>query len=394
MQKIIFADNNLHIGGVQKAFISLLQAIEADFDITLVLFNHDGELLSEIPSSVKIVPAHGFCDLLGATQKQAQAKGFIRASLRACAALFSKLMGNSFPIQMTVGRKVRHEGYDYAISFMQFSPESLYFGGSNEYILNAVKAKTKISFVHCDYTKYGGNIRYARKQYERFDRIAVCSESCKKKFLSVMPELQDKTYAVRNCNCYDSIIADADTDTYIYEEGCVNIVTVARLSEEKELGRGIQAVAECIKQGISVKYHLIGDGPEKEKLEAYAAELGISDHVVFHGMQKNPYRFMKNADLFLLPSRHEAAPMVFDEARCLGLPVLTTDTCSAQEMIADTSAGWVCENSTEGVSNALVKILADAQTLPGMRSTMRNQTYDNSEAIRQFRDMLKGEQNK
>ena len=125
---------------------------------------------------------------------------------------------------------------------------------------------------------------------------------------------------------------------------------------------------------------------------AYAKELGIGDSIFFHGMQKNPYRFMKNADLFLLTSRHEAAPMVFDEARCLGLPILTTDTCSAHEMVTATGAGWVCENSAQGVCDALEEILADPNTLSDMRSSMTEKVLNNAEAVQQFRSMLKGVQ--
>ena len=392
MKKILFADNNLQIGGVQKAFISLLHEIEKEFDITLVLFQRDGELLSEIPESVKIVPAHGLCDLLGMSQKQANKKSFVKAFLRAGAVIASKVAGNAIPTGLLVGRKIRYEGFDYAISFMHFAPKTQFYGGTNEYILNAVDAKRKIAFVHCDFQQYGGDMKYAENQYKRFDRIAVCSDSCREKFTSAFPALSDKSFAVRNCNLYDQIMAEANDEAVIYPEGFVNVITVARLSEEKEVGRGIAAVADCIRRGIPVKYHIVGDGPEREKLEAYAQDLGIRDRVDFHGMQKNPYRFMKNADLFLLPSRHEAAPMVFDEARCLGLPVLATDTCSAHEMITEEEAGWVCENSLQGVCSALNRILTNPEQLYAMRNKLQTQTFDNTKAVQQFYTMLKGAQ--
>ena len=392
MKKILFADNNLNIGGVQKAFVSLLHEIEKDFDITLVLFHQDGELLEQIPKSVKIVPAHGCCDLLGITQKQANQMNVLKALVRAFAVGLSRVAGSAVPTRFLIGRRIRYRGYDYAISFMHFSPEKQFYGGINEYILNAVEAKSKIAFVHCDFLQYGGNLQYAEKQYKRFDRIAICSDSCKNKFIAAFPCLKDKSFAVRNCNIYDQIIAEADIDPIIYAKDELNVITVARLSEEKEVSRGIAAVADCIRQGIPVRYHIVGDGPEKEKLENYAEELGIGEQVVFHGLQKNPYRFMKHADLFLLTSRHEAAPMVFDEARCLGLPVLTTDTCSAREMVANTDAGWVCDNSLQGVCSELKRILSNPEVLCAMRDQLLMQSSDNKKAVQQFYAMLKGEQ--
>jgi len=67
---------------------------------------------------------------------------------------------------------------------------------------------------------------------------------------------------------------------------------------------------------------------------------------------------MKNADLFLMTSYHEAAPMVIDEARALGLPILTTETTSAHDMVTDRHCGWVCENSQSAINTALLTALS------------------------------------
>jgi glycosyltransferase involved in cell wall biosynthesis len=61
---------------------------------------------------------------------------------------------------------------------------------------------------------------------------------------------------------------------------------------------------------------------------------------------------MIGADYLLVPSLNEAAPMVFDEAIVLGVPVITTNTTSATEMIGN-QYGIVCENSQEGLVSAL-----------------------------------------
>jgi glycosyltransferase involved in cell wall biosynthesis len=81
------------------------------------------------------------------------------------------------------------------------------------------------------------------------------------------------------------------------------------------------------------------------------------------GEQVNPYRYIKNADYFLLPSFHEAAPIVFDEAAILGVPVLATKTLSAVEMIENRRAGFVCENSTEAIYDMLRSVLSSNEKL-------------------------------
>lgn len=98
----------------------------------------------------------------------------------------------------------------------------------------------------------------------------------------------------------------------------IHVITVARLSKEKGIERALDAVRACVDAGIPIQYHIVGDGAGRQALQKRAAQLGLAGRVTFYGMQQNPYRFMKQADLFLLPSYHEAAPLVFTEAKCLG----------------------------------------------------------------------------
>ena len=81
-------------------------------------------------------------------------------------------------------------------------------------------------------------------------------------------------------------------------------------------------------------------------------EKGVTKQVFFMGEKVNPYAYMKNADYLLVPSYHEAAPLVFDEAKCLGLKIITTDTVSAKELVG-TDYGIVCENEDSALRNVL-----------------------------------------
>ena len=85
----------------------------------------------------------------------------------------------------------------------------------------------------------------------------------------------------------------------------------------------------------------------------------LENNVILEGQQLNPYRFMKNANYFFLPSFHEAAPMVFNEAITLGIPVLTTKTLSAVELIENNNNGLVCENNSTAIYNMLDYVLSD-----------------------------------
>ena len=166
-----------------------------------------------------------------------------------------------------------------------------------------------------------------------------------------MPQEKGKCCTVRNCHRFDEIRNLANQDTMVYSDDVRNVLMVTRLAHEKGVERALKALSFAKKRGIAVRLHLVGDGAMHDKMHEYAKTLDIEDAVVFYGEQRNPYRFMRNADLLLMTSFYEAAPMVIEEASALGLPTLTTQTTSSQEMIG--SNGWICENSQEGINEAL-----------------------------------------
>ena len=187
------------------------------------------------------------------------------------------------------------------------------------------------------------------REYEEFDKIACCSESVKKRFLEGSCISSDKVYTLRNF--YDTDVCDlADVSPYQYDDGYINIVSVSRLSPEKGIDRAIEALYRS--QRNDIRYYVVGDGPHKNILTDLVKKYQLNGHVFFVGEKQNPYGYMAGADALLVPSLHEAAPMVFDEARAVGLYVITTDTTSAAEMIGS-DFGTVCENSTEGIAKAI-----------------------------------------
>ena len=80
---------------------------------------------------------------------------------------------------------------------------------------------------------------------------------------------------------------------------------------------------------------ILGDGPRKEEYMKLSAELGLSDRVFFHGYQsKNVVaNYMRQAQLFVLPSLWENLPCVLIEAIASGLPILSTQAGGIPEIV-------------------------------------------------------------
>jgi glycosyltransferase involved in cell wall biosynthesis len=389
-RKIIFVNNNLKSGGVARSLVNLLKEINKDYEITLLLFSKVGELVHEIPSNVKVIESNSLFKYLAISNTESKSKisDFI---IRAILASITKVFGTAISFKLILLSQRVIGDYDYAISFLQGAGKKVFYGGCNELVLKKINAKTKIGFIHADFLSGDINTTNNRKNYKLFDKIVTVSEGCKANFLAVLPELEGKVYVVRNCSDWIDIQIKGGIDPVQYDSSYFNIVTVARLSPEKGIDRAIESIYKLVNEGYRVKYHIIGDGIEKKRLEGLISDYHLFDFVSFYGDQFNPYRFMKNADLFLLPSFHEAAPMVFDEAKILNLPVLTTETTSTSEMIMSVNAGWVCNNSVNGIKSSLRYILENIDEVKKVKANLARKNYSNKTSIAQLDVVLKSE---
>ena len=378
--KILIVNNNMEIGGIQKALSNLLEEISEKHSVTLMLFNKQGGLIDDIPKSVKIIEGNFFTRIIGMTQADAKKSGFLTFLWRSAWVVATRVLGTKFSFGLLSKMQKLNEEYDAAVSYMQNSSDKFFYGGCNEFVLNGVKAKKKISFVHCDFMDYEGNNLYNRSLYEKFDAIACVSDSCKKKFLAVCPEVKDKTYTVYNVHGFRKM--DLLADEYAVEKPDGKMIfTSARISEEKGIMRVIPALGRIKKDGGNFVWYIAGDGPLMEKAREEANSCGVEKDIVFLGMKSNPYPYFKNADVLLVPSYNEAAPMVFGEAIHFGTPVITTETSSAKELCE--GYGVITENTDDAIEKALREFILENKEIKISAGELTNER-----ALEEFEKIL------
>ncbi len=388
MKKIIIVINNFETGGVQKSLLNLLKEIKNEYDITLLSFFGNSEFEKEIPKEVKTIILGSPYKHLGMSKKHIQGMP-VQLIARTFWFFITKIFGRTFTVRLMGIFQRKLKGYDYAISYLHEVKIHSLHGGCNTFVLQKIKAKEKIAWIHCDFHLNGANNVYSREIYKKFDKIIACSEGCRQSFIGCFPEFTEKTKTVRNCNEYIAIKTLAGNGI-AYDQTNFNIVTVARLAKEKGIERALEAISACCKAGHRVMYHIVGDGNKEQFLKDKVIEFGLENNVVFYGNQNNPYPYIKNADLFLLTSYHEAAPMVFDEAACLCVPILATKTTSTDEMIVELGAGFVCDNSQNAINDALLDIITHKEKLIPVTETLRQYSFDNSKSVSNLKRIIEG----
>ena len=388
MKKVLIVNNNMKIGGVQKSLYNLLWSVSDQYEITLFLFAPVGEYMSDLPEQVQVLSCDSLFRYLGVGQREC-AKDLRDRLTRGLLACICKLLGRRAVMPLLLrSQKQLAAHYDCAISYLHNGDPHHFYGGVNEFVLEKTDATQKVAFLHCDYLQCGANCEENNKAYRAFDLIAACSDGCRRSFVQALPELAQKCVTVPNFHRYGKIRELSQQTPYCYPAGALHVVMVGRLAHEKGIDRALRALA-CVRgQGIAAILHLVGSGPKEQELRALAQSLSLADAVFFHGSQSNPYRFMRNADLLLMTSFHEAAPMVIDEACCLGLPVLSTATTSTQEMILRRGCGWVCGQSQDSINSTLEEILRGRSARERVRSQIQGMDIDNKQAMSQLEKLI------
>jgi len=142
---------------------------------------------------------------------------------------------------------------------------------------------------------------------------------------------------------------------------------VARLDPIKNHRLMLNAVKEISALHPDLHLCLVGDGPEREGLEAMAKKLGIQSHVLFTGTRQDVYLFYERMDVFILTSFSEGTAMTLLEAMASGLPCIVTDVGGNPEIIEDGNTGFVIPNND---CQALVEKISLLKQQPKLRKEL------------------------
>jgi glycosyltransferase involved in cell wall biosynthesis len=138
------------------------------------------------------------------------------------------------------------------------------------------------------------------------------------------------------------------------------IASVGRLSAEKGHADLLEALAIVSAKGCRMSAVLVGDGPERPRLEQQIRELGLEGWVHMPGYLAHPERILEESDLAVLPSHTEGLPNAALEALIMGVPVLATRVGGTPEVVQDGETGRLVEpHSPPALAAALLEFAAE-----------------------------------
>ena len=149
------------------------------------------------------------------------------------------------------------------------------------------------------------------------------------------------------------------------------IVAAGRLAEAKNYPLLIDAMA-VLRQQIPARLFILGQGELEPAIRAHIDERGLAGVVVLCGFQRNPWKFIAKADVFVLTSHYEGFGNVLVEAMACGVPVVATASAGTRDIVRDGHDGLlVGDHTPEAVAAALARVLGDAAWRTGLSQAAR-----------------------
>jgi len=379
------------LGGSTTSLLSLLGVLDYDkYEVDLLFLTDNKTNVEKVPPQVNILPiAHKY---QSAKRRKIWRMTSIRYLWHYAISKFitwknkNRKYGEEYLVRKDLEpyRKLEKE-YDVAIGFLE--------GYSNIYLIDHVKAKKKIGWVHIDLMASNFNPAYDKPIFEKLDNIVVVSNKCLESFKKYCPECAEKGVVIENILTqeYAQKMAQEDARIEGFDKDKINLFTCCRISfTAKGLDRATRVFAKLKNENLieDVRWYILGEGSDRPILEQMIKDFGLEKNIILLGAIDNPYKYLKQADLFFLPSIWEGKPMAVTEAQLLGIPAFVTEYASAHEQVRDGVDGIVVKNDEESIYEGLKKLLLDLSVLDKLGENTKNTNYSNLQEVEKVYELF------
>ena len=398
-KKLLFIMPGLAAGGGEKALVNLLGRLDyGRYDVDLFLLDNGGLFMDLLPPDVRVLPWPGRYErvrqpCLRSVLSWLRAGDAPLAASRLLYAARARIGPTSAVREQYGWRHLRRAlvsavpgRYDAAIGFLEKT--STYF------CVDLARAERKIGWIHIDYDRLGMDPAFDEPYFGKLDHLVTVSEECASVLKMRFPRHREKVRVIRNIVSPSVVrkMAEAEKgDLYGRREGETIIVSVGRLHPQKGFDLAIDACALLVKRGRNVRWFVLGEGDERERLEKRIRELGLEGRFVLLGVKANPYPYMRQADLYVQPSRFEGKPIAVDEAKMLGLPILVTDYRAASGQIAHGVNGLIAAMEPGAIAAGIERLMDEPELRVRLRRNLAQEPLGTEDEVRKFEALLEGE---
>lgn len=366
MKRVLFLINTLGNGGAERVLVNLINNIDdRKFDITLkTLFD------------------------VGVNKK------FIRPGIKYEYVLNKPFKGYNLVFELLpnkiISKYIVKDEYDIIV---------VYLHGVLTKIISKYSAyqSKKIAWLHADmnispFLDKFKNRDSINKCFDNYNAIVGVSESVAKSFVDRVG-FEKRVFVKYNTFNVDLIEIKSleKIETNIISSNLINICSVGKLDKVKGYDRLLRVVNKLVRDNIKFKLNIVGEGLQKKVLREYIDYNGLGEYVTLLGFRENPYKYIKNSDLFVCSSLSEGYSSVVVESLILETPVITT-LCSGMKDILgeDSQYGVIVENNEEALYKGMKELILNEQKLKyyTQKAKERKKYFDIEKTVKEVERLL------
>ena len=358
MKNILFFMETVDFGGAETVFTNIIKNINKSKFCIKVVTERDHELFTdEIKAAVPY-------DCFIKTERSAVRDFWNKIVIKLSLVLSEKNIRKYF---------IRGN-YDVEVAFCE--------GYSTKIIGNSGKKNCKkIAWVHPDVIntpwseKIFGSAEEEKKCYEKFDAIVCVAETMKASFIKKYG-MAEKVHVLYNPLDFESVIKkSAEKTDFKFGDG-MKFVLAGTFIKIKCVDRFVKVCKRLKDDGEHFSALIMGDGEEKENIKKIIAETNLGDTVKILDFQTNPYKYIAHSDVYVCSCYAEGYSTAVSESVALNVPVITTECSGMREIFGENECGIICENSEDGLYNAMKKVLNDPSLLKKFSAEEKKRAND------------------
>lgn len=379
MKKILFVIPGFHIGGTTISLYNLLSTIDKErYLVDIFALDSSGPYKDKI-NNCRILDDNLFFS------SELTNKTLFRRLVFFCMKIIRKVIktitGNNKLFYRYGSKLFKENNYDAVVSFQE--------GGLTE-LVSYIPAKKHIAWIHSDYKRYlslannPDELRY----YKRYQNIVCVSEYSKNITQDCLHEIKDRIITLHNIIDYKNIRESANLKAeidYRFDTSTFTIVSVGRIDPVKQFEKVPAIAAKLKNKGISFNWYLIGgtiDEIHKTEILENIKKEKVENEFIWLGEKTNIYPYIANADLLVSTSLSESFPLVINEAKVLGIPVIANNFKSAYESVENGKTGYVVP--LEEMPYKIYDIINNKTEYSLIKNYLKTYIYDNESILNEI----------
>lgn len=388
-KKVLFIIRDFEHGGIGRVLLNLLDRVDNKIiDANILVCNPTG-IFAEQMKKHKILPQILLLKLLSCNYRKEyglmRSGGIVIKFLRHLLLHITRKDVLLDAVEKYAARKLTGV-YDVVWACSEDTPAHI-----------AQKMCTKkVLWIHNHYTSCYNQIQaIGFPDYESFDKIICVSDDASIVLAKMLKEKNNIDLSGKIQTIYN-IVNDAEIQNKASEKikderfktNSFVIISIGRYAPEKNFESIPQIASRLRKKGKCFVWYIVGGGSPvmTQLIEREIQKEGIADSVILLGVKSNPYPYLAQANLFVLTSRYETYPTVINEARALGVPVVSSNFLGVEEIVEATD-GWICP--IEKMADKIDEIIFDhMQNVNCVVSHKKDFSAHNSEIINRFAQLM------